>query len=305
MKRHLYFIYLLISTSIYAQKEIIHERMNFVSTTPDSILSTKVLHYAKELGYIDAATQSSYDTGTFLKIRSIESNNIRMEIYLFSFPSQLSHISWGIAIKQEKDYKLYTYGKLPLAILDIANFGLSEKSAHNPAISSIYDILSCLSEDESELKCELRDKARYHYHISNWIRIFKMNYFGNSQLTQIPCLANNPTDPLNLANDLGYEKNKLITDWILTSYGKEYKHKVYTVFHSKRKSLYLIETERHSNKDFDYLFERGKQYDLYQMNNSFIPIMHILKSFFKKNNDALLTSIKCLCLSTLYSQSLD
>lgn len=77
-------------------------------------------------------------------------------------------------------------------------------------------------------------------------------------------------------------------------------YKVYKVFNTKKESLYLIEVDRSYHKEYDFLFVKGENYVFYQINNSFIPIMYVLKSFFKRNNETLLKSIECLSLAWLY-----
>lgn len=303
MKYCLFFIFLLFSPSVFSQEEVNLERVNFAPITPDSLLNMKVLHYAQELGYIDDDPRSTYDAATFFIIRSIVSNDSKMDIYLFSFPSQLSHSPWGIAIKYENDYFLYNYSYLAPAILKIIHFTQWGSATYIPAILSIYDLLSCAPEDGAEVKYELRGKARYYYYISNWVHIFKMNDFVYSRRSKKYCLTYNPAASLNLANNLGHEGDKQITQWIQTTYGKKFEYKAYNIFNAKKKSLYLIEIEGDFHKEYDFLFETEERYDFYQVNNSFIPIMYALKSFFKEDNEALLKSIECLCLSYLYYYS--
>lgn len=303
MRNYLLFIFLLFSIFVFSQEEINQKRMHFASITPDSLLNMKVLHYAQELGYIDRGIQKTYDTATFFIVHSIISKGIKLDIYLFSFPSQLSHSPWGIAIKWKNDYFLYNYSYLPSAILKVIYLTQWDKSAYIPAILSIYDLLSCSPEDGTETKYELKEKARYYYYISNWIHIFKMNDFDYLQRSKTYCLTYNPTTSLDLVNNLSYEENKQITQWIQISYGKKFSYKAYRIFNTKRSSLYLIEIERDFHKEYDFLFKKEEFYDFYQINGSFIPIMYTLKSFFNRNDEALFKGIECLCLSWLYYYS--
>ena len=94
--------------------------IKLTAIVPDSLLNMKVLHYAQELKYVDKdAQQDTYDAASFFIINSINSKDLKIDTYLFSFPSQLSYSPLGIAIKHKNDYFLYIYGYLTLAILKI------------------------------------------------------------------------------------------------------------------------------------------------------------------------------------------
>lgn len=115
-------------------------------------------------------------------------------------------------------------------------------------------------------------------------------------------IVQHTTQPLLcfLVKKIKNEDSEQITQWIQTSYGKDFPYKVYKVFNTKKESLYLIEVDRSYHKEYDFLFVKGENYVFYQINNSFIPIMYVLKSFFKRNNETLLKSIECLSLAWLY-----
>lgn len=302
MKSYLLFIFVLFPVFAISQEEVGFERMDFTPVTPDSLLNMKVLHYAQDLGYIDGSVDNTYDVATFFIVRSIISKQLKMDIYLFSFPSQVSHSSWGIAIKQGNDYCLYNYSYLPSAVLKVIHLMQWDKSVYTPVILSIYDLLSCSSECDMELRCEFRKKAKYYYSIFNWVHIFKMNDFDYSRRSQTYCSVYNPTDALDLVDNLNHETNRQITQWIITSYGKELSYKVYKIFDTEKKSLYLIEIEKDFHKEYDFLF-KGECYEFYQTKDLFIPIMYTLRTFLKQNHKMLFKGIECLCLSWLYYYS--
>lgn len=151
-----------------------------------------------------------------------------------------------------------------------------------------------------ELKHELIGQTKYYYNIVNWVHVFKMKDFDYWQHSNAYCPTYNPTASLFLVKKIKNEDSEQITQWIQTSYGKDFPYKVYKVFNTKKESLYLIEVDRSYHKEYDFLFVKGENYVFYQINNSFIPIMYVLKSFFKRNNETLLKSIECLSLAWLY-----
>lgn len=291
----------MLSISVFSQEEINLKKMDLTSVVPDSLLNIKVLHYAQELEYLDRNVQPDmYDTAVFYLVDSIISKDVKVDIYLFSFPSQLSHSPWGIAIKHANDYFLYTYAHLPAAISKIIRIIQPDSSVYASAISSIYRLLHYGAEDGIELKCELKKKVRYYYNIINWVYTFEKNDLDRLQHFKSYSSMCNPAASLSLMENLKDKENKQIEQWIQTSYGGCFPYKIYRVSNTKKKQLYLIETERNHHKEYDFLFEKVRKYDFYQIDNSFVPIMDTLKNFWGQDNGALFKSIECLSLVFLY-----
>lgn len=303
MKERILFIFLLFSISAFSQEKASMGTIKLTAIVPDSLLNMKVLHYAQELKYVDKdAQQDTYDAASFFIINSINSKDLKIDTYLFSFPSQLSYSPLGIAIKHKNDYFLYSYGYLPLAILKIMHLSQQDSSVYTSVIHSMYNLLQYASKEGIELKHELIGQTKYYYNIVNWVHVFKMKDFDYWQHSNAYCPTYNPTASLFLVKKIKNEDSEQITQWIQTSYGKDFPYKVYKVFNTKKESLYLIEVDRSYHKEYDFLFVKGENYVFYQINNSFIPIMYVLKSFFKRNNETLLKSIECLSLAWLYYQ---
>ena len=175
-----------------------------------------------------------------------------------------------------------------------------DSSVYTSVIHSMYNLLQYASKEGIELKHELIGQTNYYYNIVNWVHVFKMKDFDYWQHSNAYCPTYNPTASLFLVKKIKNEDSEQITQWIQTSYGKDFPYKVYKVFNTKKESLYLIEVDRSYHKEYDFLFVKGENYVFYQINNSFIPIMYVLKSFFKRNNETLLKSIECLSLAWLY-----
>ena len=135
MKERILFIFLLFSISAFSQEKASMGTIKLTAIVPDSLLNMKVLHYAQELKYVDKdAQQDTYDAASFFIINSINSKDLKIDTYLFSFPSQLSYSPLGIAIKHKNDYFLYSYGYLPLAILKIMHLSQQDSSVYTSVI---------------------------------------------------------------------------------------------------------------------------------------------------------------------------
>ena len=142
--------------------------IKLTAIVPDSLLNMKVLHYAQELKYVDKdAQQDTYDAASFFIINSINSKDLKIDTYLFSFPSQLSYSPLGIAIKHKNDYFLYSYGYLPLAILKIMHLSQQDSSVYTSVIHSMYNLLQYASKEGIELKHELIGQTKYTQCIYN------------------------------------------------------------------------------------------------------------------------------------------
>lgn len=102
-----------------------------------------------------------------------------------------------------------------------------------------------------------------------------MKDFDYWQHSNAYCPTYNPTASLFLVKKIKNEDSEQITQWIQTSYGKDFPYKVYKVFNTKKESLYLIEVDRSYHKEYDFLFVKGENYVFYQINNSFILLLYL------------------------------
>lgn len=288
-------ILLFFPIAIFSQVNLDWRKIHFKSVMPDSLLERKVIERAWELEYLEKDTSClAYDAATFFHVCSISDKDVKMDIYLFSFPTQSTHAPWGIAIRYMNDCFLFHYTHIAAAVWKIMDLIENRNYLYPSAISSIYKLLSCASDYGIEMMCEEKEDVRYCFYVANKNRIKRI--CDNSLLTD-KC---SPVKALHLICDKNLASNTRILQWLYEFYGRKFDYNAYKLCFIDGKALYLIESYNGLYKEYGFLFIEKGAYSFYQTRDLFIPLMRILKNFMGENIEGLVKSAKCLSLCCLY-----
>ena len=280
-------MFVLFPHSIFSQyviSEFDRQKLEKLCVVPDSLLNIAILNDAKAKSYIndEIIESGNYNVAEVYLIRNITDRQMTLKVYLFTIPSTLCHPDWGIIIEKNGYTSIYSsYPKLASAIWDLCDIAEKRMDAKftSLVIKTIYDILSYTSLD-IEMKDEKFGNSTYYYTISNWVHIFikkESDYKGiiyNAEYNPVKILR---MYPVFIDSNLRQE----IKSWIQTTYKTDVPYQLYKIQQCNRnKCLYLLETGQHCNKTYDLIFKNKNKYAIYQLNDTYIPLMYRLKSYY-------------------------
>jgi len=300
-------MFMLFPHSIFSQyiiDEFDRQKLEKLCVIPDSLLNIAILNDAKAKSYIndEIIESGNYDVAEVYLIRNITDKQMTLNVYLFTIPSTLCHSDWGIIIEKNECISIYSsYPKLASAIWNLCNIAEKRMNAKFSSliIKTIYDILSYTSLD-IEMKDEKFGNSTYYYTISNWVHIFiknEYNYRGiiyNTEYNPVKILRMHP-----ISIDLSLRQE--IKSWIQITYKTDVPYQIYKIQqYNHNKALYLLETEQHCNKTYDLIFRNKNEYTIYQLDDTYIPLMYKLRKCLKNNKMDLLNAVKVISLSNMY-----